>query len=233
MTNNKSINHIAFIMDGNGRWANQNGLTRLKGHKEGAKRAFEIAVHCFNKWNVSHQTFYTFSTENWKRPKTEVFGIFKILSHFIKTDKKRFLAENIRLNTIGDITALPKEVYTLLSELKEETAHITDKTMTLALNYGAREEIINAFKKYSTSPLANLQTLNWQTLSSFLDTNNIPDPDLIIRTSGEQRLSNFLMLQAAYSELYFSNAYWPDFSTQLADDAVNWFLSRKRKFGNI
>lgn len=228
-----SLQHIAFIMDGNGRWAKQHERSRLEGHKEGAKRAFEVATHTFNRWKVPFLTFYAFSTENWKRSKLEVNGIFRLLAHFLQKERQRFLNERIRLHTIGDTTMLPKRVQTLLLELKKETSPFSEKNLILALNYGAREEVLRAVQRYIelNGEQVMAKKLDWKNFASFLDTVGIPDPDLIVRTSGELRLSNYLLLQSAYSEFYFTQTYWPDFGPSAVDKAIESYLSRERRFG--
>lgn len=222
------LKHIAFIMDGNGRWAKQRGLARTEGHKEGAQRVFSVAKRAFEHWNIPYVTLYAFSTENWKRPAAEVSLIFKLLTTYLKKKKLVFIENKIRFNTIGDISALPQAAQEAIQVLKDETASFTDHTLTIALNYGAREEVVRAFAK-----LKDRSNITWKDIANNLDTADIPDPDLIVRTSGEQRLSNYLLLQAAYSEFYFTSAHWPDFTDEEFDKAIEDFLRRTRRFGNI
>ena len=224
------LNHIAFIMDGNGRWAKQRNLARTEGHKEGAERVFEVAKRVFDHWKIPYITLYAFSTENWKRPQQEINVIFKLLATYLKKKKAVFLENKIRLNTIGNIDALPEATRKAIADVKVATAHFTDHTLTLALNYGAREEVLRAIKSLSPDEIKNL---TWDTFSRQLYTVGMPDPDLIVRTSGEQRLSNYLLLQAAYSEFYFTNTHWPDFNEQEVDKAIENYLQRNRRFGNI
>ncbi len=222
------LKHIAFIMDGNGRWAKQRGLARTEGHKEGAQRVFSVAKRAFEYWNIPYITMYAFSTENWKRPVSEVNLIFKLLTTYLKKKRAVFIENKIRFNTIGDISALPKVAQEVIQVLKDETTCFNEHTLTISLNYGAREEVVRAFSK-----LKNYSNITWNDIAQNLDTAGMPDPDLIVRTSGEQRLSNYLLLQAAYSEFYFTPTYWPDFTDEALDKAIEDFMHRTRRFGNI
>lgn len=222
------LKHIAFIMDGNGRWAKQRGLARTEGHKEGAQRVFSVAKRAFEHWNIPYVTLYAFSTENWKRPAAEVSLIFKLLTTYLKKKKSVFIENKIRFNTIGDVTALPQDAQKAIQDLKAETNGFTEHTLTIALNYGAREEVVRAISK-----LKDVSHITWDDIAKNLDTADMPDPDLIVRTSGEQRLSNYLLLQAAYSEFYFTSVHWPDFSDEEFDKAIEAFTKRTRRFGNI
>ena len=224
------LKHIAFIMDGNGRWAKQRNLARTEGHKEGAQRVFDVAKRVFDHWNIPYITLYAFSTENWKRPQQEISVIFKLLATYLKKKKAVFLENKIRLNTIGNIEALPEATRKAIADVKAATAHFTEHTLTLALNYGAREEVLRAIKSLPTD---EIKDLTWDTFAQQLYTAEMPDPDLIVRTSGEQRLSNYLLLQAAYSEFYFTNIHWPDFNDQEVDKAIENYLQRNRRFGTI
>ena len=224
------LKHIAFIMDGNGRWAKQRNLARTEGHKEGAQRVFDVAKRVFEHWNIPYITLYAFSTENWKRPQQEINVIFKLLATYLTKKKAVFVENKIRLNTIGNIDALPEGTRRAIADVKAATAHFTEHTLTLALNYGAREEVLRAIKALSAD---EIKGLTWDTFAQQLYTADMPDPDLIVRTSGEQRLSNYLLLQAAYSEFYFTNTHWPDFNEQEVDKAIENYLQRNRRFGNI
>ena len=224
------LQHIAFIMDGNGRWAKQRGLARVEGHKAGAERIWDVAKRAFEHWNIPYITLYAFSTENWNRPKAEIDAIFKLLQFYLKAKGSTFIKNKIRFRTIGDISKLPVSSQKVIAKLCESTQNFTEHTLVLALNYGARDEILHAIRSL---PISEIQSLTWEKLRPFLYTADIPDPDLIVRTSGEQRLSNYLLLQAAYSELYFTKTYWPDFDAQALDMAVEDFLKRTRKFGKI
>ena len=217
-------------MDGNGRWAKQRQLARTEGHKEGVKRIFDVTKRVFEHWNVPYVTLYAFSTENWSRPKYEIDIIFRLLRHWLKQKKSTLIENKIRFRTIGDLSKLPKAAREVLDDTLRETADFTEHTLTVALNYGAREELLHAIRELSPSERENL---TWEAFSKHLYTAEIPDPDLIVRTSGEQRLSNFLLLQAAYSEFYFTPTYWPDFGADALDEAVENYLRRTRRFGNI
>lgn len=224
------LQHIAFIMDGNGRWAKARKLMRTEGHKEGVKRVFDVAQRAFEHWNIPYVTLYAFSTENWTRPRYEIDVIFRLLRTFLRQKKSILLRNKIRFQTIGDISKLPRSAQEILQEVCQETAAFSEHTLTVALNYGAREEILHAI--HSLSP-EECPQLTWDSLAKHLYTHFLPDPDLIVRTSGEQRLSNFLLLQAAYSELYFTPTYWPDFKEASLDQAIEDYLHRTRRFGNI
>ncbi len=229
---NQPLKHVAFILDGNGRWAQQRGLSRLQGHAEGAKRALDIAKYAFQQCHIPFITYYAFSTDNWKRPKLEVEAIFHLLSRYLKKYREVLLRENIRLRTIGDISALPAHLYKELLSIQEETQHFSSYNLTLALNYGAREETLRAIKHYVEEG-QDVSQLTWNSFSRYLYTADIPDPELLIRTSGEIRLSNYLCLQLAYSEMYFTPTYWPDFDKNAFDAALENYQHRERRFGGI
>ena len=224
------LKHIAFIMDGNGRWAQQRGLARTDGHKAGAQRVFDVAKRAFKHWNIPYVTLYAFSTENWKRPVQEVNFVFKLLTTYLKHKQSLFFENKIRFNTIGDITKLPENAQALLIDVKEKTKGFKEHTLTIALNYGAREEILRAISQLSEN---EKQNITWEVLERHLYTAGIPDPDLIVRTSGEQCLSNYILLQAAYSEFYFPSTYWPDFNDEAFDKAIEEYKRRTRRFGDI
>ena len=224
------LKHIAFIMDGNGRWARQRDLARTEGHKVGAQRVFDVAKRAFKHWNIPYVTLYAFSTENWKRPAYEVNFIFKLLSTYLKHKRSLFFENEIRFNTIGDISKLPENAQTVLLDLKEQTKGFREHTLTIALNYGAREEVLRAISQLSET---ERPSITWENLEKHLYTAGMPDPDLIVRTSGEQRLSNYLLLQAAYSEFYFTPTYWPDFDDEAFDKAIEEYTRRTRRFGGI
>lgn len=224
------LKHIAFIMDGNGRWAQQRGLARTEGHKVGAQRVFDVAQRAFKHWNIPYVTLYAFSTENWKRPAYEVHFIFKLLGTYLKRKRSLFFENRIRFNTIGDLTRLPEKVQSVILELKDQTKVFDEHTLTIALNYGAREEVLFAISQLLAT---KDQPVTWENLEKHLYTAGMPDPDLIVRTSGEQRLSNYLLLQAAYSEFYFPEIHWPDFSEEAFDKAIEVYQQRTRRFGGI
>ncbi len=220
--------HVAIIMDGNGRWAKNRGLARNFGHRQGAENLAKIARHA-NKIGISMLTVYAFSTENWSRPKEEVNFLMKLPQEFFKKYSKSFHEENIRLHFIGERTRLGAELCTLMSDLEHQTQNNTGLLFTIALNYGGRDEIIRAIAK---AQAANVP-LTEANMSSFLDTYDIPDVDLMIRTSGEERISNFLLWQSAYSELYFTSILWPDFSPTDFDQAMAHYQQRSRRFGGL
>ncbi|MDR1665811.1 MAG: di-trans,poly-cis-decaprenylcistransferase [Puniceicoccales bacterium] len=228
---NKKLTHVAFVMDGNGRWAKGRGLSRLEGHRRGAQRAWEISLECFRIWKVSHVTLYAFSSENWNRPPTEVRGLFSLLGRFLKEKRSMFLAQKIRFRTIGNRVPLPQYLQKMLAEAERETETF-EPTLVVALNYGSREEVVRAVERLRREGTRQ-ETLTWDRFATFLDTNGIPDPDLIVRTSGEYRLSNYLLLQAAYAELYFTPILWPDFDANALKGAIENYFSRERRFGRV
>ncbi len=227
--------HIGFIMDGNGRWAKQRGLARSMGHVAGAKVFRKIVKACEAR-GVKSATFYAFSTENWKRPKEEVDAIMNLLRDYLKESLADFKAENIRTKFIGDRAPLAKDIVELIEEAEAETAHKTGLTLNIALNYGGRHELELAFrdlakqvKDGSLSP----EDITEQRISDALDTHGQPDPDLIIRPSGEYRTSNFLLWQSAYAEYVFMDVLWPDFNEEYLDRAIVQFAKRNRRFGGV
>jgi undecaprenyl diphosphate synthase len=231
----KLPNHIAFIMDGNGRWAKERNLPRLIGHREGALVVERISETAFN-WGIKYLTFFAFSTENWKRPREEVEGLMKLLDESIDKFKDKLIKNNIRLKVIGNIEALPDYLQRRIKYVIEETKNGMDRTLTIALNYGGRWDILEAIKKIFNEVKSgnfSLDNLNENTFSSFLSTYDIPDPDLLIRTSGEFRISNFLLWQLAYTELWFTQKYWPDFNEEDLKLACIEFSRRKRRFGGL
>ena len=222
--------HIAIIMDGNGRWAKRRGMPRSFGHTAGAKKFKEIARYC-NKIGVKYLTVYAFSTENWKRPKEEIDGIMNLLRDYLK-DSTNFKGENIKLRFIGDRTALPEDIRLLMEDSEKQSQDATGMTACLALNYGGRDEIVKAVKRILEDGTAP-DSISEEFISSYLYTADYPDPDLIIRPSGEYRLSNFLIWQSAYSEFYFDDILWPDFTTKDLDRAIDHFNRRNRRFGGV
>lgn len=222
--------HIAIIMDGNGRWAKNKGLPRSFGHSAGAKKFKEIARYC-NKIGVKYLTVYAFSTENWKRPQDEIDGIMNLLRDYLK-DSTNFKGENIKLRFIGNRSALPEDIRTLMENSESESDDATGMTACLALNYGGRDEITKAIQRIVSDKIS-ADEINEELISSYLYTWEYPDPDLIIRPSGEYRLSNFLVWQSAYSEFYFDNVLWPDFSVKDLDKAIDEFNRRNRRFGGV
>lgn len=229
------LKHLAIIMDGNGRWAEKKSLSRFEGHIQGSKTAEMIIEQCL-KHNIPYLTLFAFSTENWGRPANEVNFLMDLLEKHLVNKSKKFIAENIKLETIGDLTKLPTSLQSRLTELKLKTKNNSKLTVIFALNYGARDEIKNAALKLADDIEQNrVSKFNFtaQDFNKYLETSEWPDPDLIIRTSGEQRISNFLLWQAAYSEFYFTEKLWPDFSPQDFYEAIKNYYDRHRKFGCI
>ena len=220
--------HIAIIMDGNGRWAKKRGLPRTSGHSAGAKTFQNIARYC-NKIGIKYLTVYAFSTENWKRPKDEVDAIMKLLHDYL-VDSVNFKDENIRVRFLGDFSRLSDELNGLIADAENNSKNATGLNLNVALNYGGRDEIVNAVRKLAAKG-ADLTALTEQELSDNLYTSGMPDPDLIIRPSGEYRLSNYLIWQSAYAEYWFTDTLWPDFSEKDIDKAIISFASRDRRYG--
>ena len=225
--------HIAIIMDGNGRWAKERGLPRIAGHREGINSVREITKIC-GEVGVKYLTLYTFSTENWSRPKTEVKALMTLLLSTIKKEIKELHKNDVKFSTIGDISILPKGTVKGIKEGEKLTFNNSGLNLILALNYGSRQEIISAvnnivldIKKGSLDS----NSVDEKIFSSYLDTNNCPDPDLLIRTSGELRISNFLLWQSAYTEMYLTNTYWPSFRENELFTAIFDFQNRERRFG--
>lgn len=225
--------HIAVIMDGNGRWAQQQGKNRLRGHEAGAK-AVRKTVEAAAKLGIKHLTLYAFSTENWNRPKTEVSTLMSLLVRNLRLELQRMTENNIRLSAIGSLDKLPKKVRKELVEVIEKTQSNTGTNLTLALSYGAREEIkqavIDISKKVKNS-IINVESIDETIINEHLYTQHLPDVDLLIRTSGEVRISNFLLWQIAYAELYFTDVMWPEFDEYELHQAINSYLKRERRFG--
>ena len=223
-------NHIAIIMDGNGRWAKKRGLPRTAGHAAGSKNFKTIARYC-NKIGVKHLTVYAFSTENWRRPEAEVNGIMNILRDYLK-DSENYIKENIRLDFIGDRTALPDDIKELMQIAENNSKNATGLFCHIAVNYGGRDELVHAVKQLAQSG-KDLTAVTEQDISSALYTSHYPDPELVIRPSGELRISNFLIWQSAYSEFWYSDILWPDFTEKDLDKAIAAYNKRNRRFGGI
>lgn len=225
--------HIAIIMDGNGRWAKERGEKRTFGHKEGVK-AVKRTVEAAAEFGVNYLTLYTFSTENWNRPKHEVTLLMKLLVKSLNKELDSFMKNNIRLNTIGNIELLPSKAYKELQKVIQQTSTNDGMTLTLALSYGSRDELIQAVKKIAVNVKNNIissEKIDESIINTHLYTHNLPDVDLLIRTSGEHRISNFMLWQIAYAELYFINEYWPDFSKKELWKAIISYQNRERRFG--
>ncbi|WP_289061593.1 isoprenyl transferase [uncultured Zobellia sp.] len=230
---NKMPSHLAIIMDGNGRWAKKQGKLRVFGHENGVKTVRATVENCV-KLKLKYLTLYTFSTENWKRPKIEIDTLMKLLVSSLKRELKTFSENNIRLNAIGDIESLPKKANKELKEVMEKTRGNTGMTLTLALSYGAREELKSAVKQISAkvkNNIISIENIDETIINNHLYTHDLPDVDLLIRTSGEHRISNFLLWQIAYAELYFVDVFWPDFSSQHLAEAIKSYQNRERRFG--
>lgn len=227
--------HIAVIMDGNGRWAKQQGHERLYGHNYGVESVREVLKGA-KELNVKYLTLYAFSTENWNRPKEEVEGLMDLLVRTIANEVDELNEKGIRLLTIGDTEGLPDSCRDELKKAIQLTSHNTETSLVLALNYSARWEIIDAVKKIAKAVKNNevdIDKIDTDFFSNALTTKNIPDPELVIRTSGEQRISNFLLWQIAYSEFYFTDILWPDFKKETLFEAVYDFQARERRFGMV
>ncbi len=227
--------HIAIIMDGNGRWAKQRGTQRIFGHRS-AISAVRAAIEGSAELGVKYLTLYAFSTENWKRPKIEVDALMSLLINTINTEAETLIKNNISLKTIGDTNSLPKSVQKELNEIVVRTGKCTGLRVVLALSYSSRWEITNAIQRmvsdFSENKIA-LSDINEDKISSYMTTAAIPDPDLLIRTSGEYRISNFLLWQIAYTELYFTPTFWPDFDKEELYKAIIDYQNRERRFGKI
>jgi len=227
--NNTSIpSHIAIIMDGNGRWAKEKGLKRTAGHEQGAKTVRDITIHC-SKIGIEYLTLYAFSTENWSRPKLEVEFLMKLLERYFKTELSIYLENNVKFKAIGDLTKFSKKLQKIIKDTETKTASCTGLTQILALNYGSRNELTRAMKKVKDN---NLE-ITEENIANSLDTAGINDVDLLIRTSGEIRISNYLLWQIAYAEMFFTQTYWPEFTVNDLDDIISDFNNRERRFGGI
>jgi undecaprenyl diphosphate synthase len=225
--------HIAVIMDGNGRWAQKHRLPKIAGHKAGLKSA-EETIKAARELGVKILTFYTFSTENWKRPKREVDGLMQLLERYIDEETEKIAGEGIRIRALGRIAGLPPGVQHSLRKIEERTIKNRDLLVNLALNYGARSEIVDACRKICEDVKQgsiNPDSINEETFADYLYTVGIPDPDLLIRTSGEQRLSNFLLWQLSYSEIYVTDTLWPDFRKSDLEKAILEYQKRERRYG--
>ncbi len=231
----QSLKHIAIIMDGNGRWARKRGLPRIKGHNA-AEKSIHDAVEVCGQIGVEYLTLYAFSTENWSRPKTEVSFIMKLLSRFIKGNIEELDRKNVKIRTTGRLLDLPDGPRNDLEAAIKQTASNTGLHLILALSYGGKAELLDAFVQIASSVSDGHLTpgdITEEMISSNLYNPDVPDPELVIRTSGEQRLSNFLIWQSAYSELVFTPVLWPDFHAEQLNEAIAEFRSRKRRFGGL
>lgn len=225
-----NLNHLAIIMDGNGRWAKDQKLDRLSGHKEGAKSTKKIIQACSNL-KIKYLTLYTFSTENWNRPQLEIDSLMALLSSMLNNEIQELERNNIVFNVVGRVEDLPKNIQNIIANTIERTKQNTGLVLSLALSYGGRQEIIDAIKKIGASKKSEI--IDEEIVKNHLYCPEIPDPDLIIRTAGEYRLSNFLLWQSAYAELYVSKKNWPDFQEEDLIQALKDFENRNRTFGKL
>ena len=220
--------HIGFIMDGNGRWAKLRGKSRSYGHKKGADVIEEVVSACFDE-GVEAVSLYAFSTENWSRPKEEIDTIFDLLEKLLRRYENKLVNERIRLIISGDLSEISEKLRNRSISVMKNTERFVGKTLNIAINYGGRAEIVRAAKLLSETG----EPITEENLAGRLYTTGLPDIDLVVRTSGESRLSNFFLWQCAYAELYFTDVLWPDFKTEELKKALDWFAGRKRRFGNI
>lgn len=220
--------HIGFIMDGNGRWAKLRGKSRSYGHKKGADVIEEVVSACFDE-GVEAVSLYAFSTENWSRPKEEIDTIFDLLEKFLRRYENKLVNERIRLIISGDLSEISEKLRNRSISVMKNTERFVGKTLNIAINYGGRAEIVRAAKLLAEAG----EPITEENLAGRLYTAGLPDIDLVVRTSGESRLSNFFLWQCAYAELYFTDVLWPDFKTEELKKALDWFAGRKRRFGNI
>lgn len=233
--------HIAIIMDGNGRWANAKNLPRIEGHRRGAER-LQLLLDTLLELKIPYVSLYVFSTENWKRPEQEIKALFELLERHLKKNLKDFVKNEIRLHVSGEYSALPAKTVKLIENALEKTKTFSRMTVNFCLNYGSRNEIIRAMQRFAEttlsmndrdSILSSFQNLDDEKFASYLDTASLPEVDLLIRTAGEQRLSNFLLWQSAYAELYFTEKNWPDFDEEEVYLSLHSYQSRIRKFGGL
>ena len=221
--------HIAIIMDGNGRWAIKRKKNRLYGHRAGVERIKSV-VEAFLELKIDILSIFAFSTENWKRPKKEVEGIFNLIKEFSYSARSELVERGVKVRTMGNISKLPADLYEALTSLVEETKDGKNLTVNIGINYGGRDELVYAVNKIIAS---NVKECNEKMIADNLYTFDLPDPDLIIRTSGETRISNFMLFQCAYSELYFPKVYWPDFNKRQLIKAIKIYQKRNRRFGGL
>ena len=227
--------HVAIILDGNGRWAKQKGMPRNYGHMQGAKAVEDILVDA-RDLGIKYLTVYAFSTENWNRPEAEVSALMTILRNYLKTSIKKSMKNNVRCRVIGERSKLSDDIQAAIKELEDATAGNTGLTFTIAINYGSRDEIRRAVKKIAEKAVSGEiapSDITEEMISKNLDTDFLPDPDLLIRTCNEQRISNFLLWQCAYTEFYYTPVAWPDFNKEELLKAIESYSTRNRKFGGL
>lgn len=227
--------HVAIIMDGNGRWAKKRLLPRNMGHKAGAKVVEQICEDAYNL-GIKYLTVYAFSTENWKRSEKEVTGIMNLLRNYLKDCIERASKNNMRVRIIGDKSALDEDIVERIDELEKKTAGYDGLNFTIALNYGGRDELVRAVRKIAADARDGIlaeRDIDEKMIGTYLDTKELPDPDLLVRTSGELRISNFLIWQLAYTEFYFTDVLWPDFDVEELKRAVRYYNGRERRYGGV
>jgi undecaprenyl diphosphate synthase len=227
--------HVAIIMDGNGRWATQRGLPRIAGHRQGA-RTLKALLRCCKDWGISALTVYAFSTENWRRPLEEVEFLMRLFDRLLRRELQEMQREGVRIRFIGDLSPLPEHLRSLMDHAMAATAHNQSVQFNVAVNYGGRMELVQAFQILAQKVAQGkiqVTEIDETIISAMLTTGDLPEPDLLIRTSGEQRLSNFLLWQLAYTELYFTDVLWPDFDRQAFYEALRAYQGRDRKFGGL
>lgn len=229
MENNNKLEHLAIIMDGNGRWATKRKKPRLYGHKAGIESFKKIIKACM-ELNIKILSVFAFSTENWSRPKEEVDGIMQLITDFCESNSTYAIDNKIKVVTMGNLSKLPEKLQESLLDVKEKTKNNQALTLNIGINYGSRAEIVRAINLMISD---NIKVCDENTLKSYLYTSELPDPDLIIRASGEQRLSNFMLYQGAYSELYFPKINWPDFNKKVIQKAIKIYKKRNRRFGGL
>ncbi len=235
MDSSKLPNHIAIIMDGNGRWAKKRFQPRIFGHREGMKRVKEIVTYC-RKSGIKILSLFAFSSENWARPEQEVKFLMSLLEEYVKKEVKELKKNNVRLKFIGDLTQVPKKYFELIKQSEKELEDCNGLILNIALSYGGRQDILNAVKKIAEDTVKrqiSIEDITEEKFSKYLYTSHVPDPDFLIRTSGEMRISNFFLWQLAYTEIYVTDTLWPDFSAKHLEEAINDFSKRERRFGKI
>jgi undecaprenyl diphosphate synthase len=227
--------HIAIIPDGNGRWANKRGMPRTYGHKEGSN-TLRTTVEYLDEIGIKYLTVYAFSTENWKRPQNEVEYLMNLIQEFLQDAKKNLMGKNVQINIIGNILRLPKVLQEEILKVVEMTHQNSGLVLNIALNYGGRDEIVNAVQRIAKdvkNKMINIDDINEEKISEMLYTNKVPDPDLLIRTGGEKRISNFLLWQLAYTEIWYSDVLWPDLKKRDLLEAIYNYQNRERRYGGI
>lgn len=222
--------HVVIIMDGNGRWAEKKNLDRISGHREGMK-SVRAVMKGARDLGIKNVTLYAFSAQNWNRPEEEVSALMELLKQYLEKEGDRLVENDVRLNAIGRLWELPEDVYDVLSKTIEKTKHCRELTLTLALSYGGREEIVDAVKKIASNGKCSPEKIDQRTFSEYLYTKDLPEPDLLIRTSGEMRISNFMLWQLAYTEIYVTKTLWPNFRKRHLIKAILNYQGRERRFG--